>query len=57
MKKKRVLMLNILYGDKVLFDGKPAVVKEVAGSFALILIDGTKKSVTVAVSDLEKVDD
>lgn len=47
----------ILYNDKVKYKDKLGLVKEVHGSFARVLFEGSKKLVTLPTDALEKVND
>ena len=48
---------NIIYGNKVKFQGRIGLVKGVSGSVAQVLFLGNNKPTNVHVDDLEKVDD
>lgn len=50
-------MYNILYNDKVKYKNKKGIVKEVQGSFARILFEGSKKLAILPIDALEKIDD
>lgn len=48
---------NIMYGDRVKFQGKIGKVKGVNGSVAQVLFLGSNKPINIHVDDLEKVND
>jgi len=48
---------NILYNDKVKYKDNTGIVKEVHGSFARVLFEGSKKLVTLPTDTLEKIND
>jgi len=50
-------LYNILYNDKVKYKNKIGLVKEVQGSFARVLFEGSKKLTTLPIDALEKIDD
>jgi len=47
----------ILYNDKVKYEDKIGIVKEVTGSFAKVLFEGDKKQITLPSDALEKIND